>query len=52
MSLFLAVLLKPFIALLIMVPVYLICGAIERWMPESKLKRLLFSPLPGHRSRR
>lgn len=42
-SLFWAILLKPFIALalfaLIVIPLEL---AVKRWMPECKLKRILF----------
>lgn len=47
----LGIFLKPFFALLFLVPVFLIAGLIDRYMPDSKLKRILFSPLPGHRKR-
>lgn len=51
MNLLLAVLLKPFVAVLILVPVRLLVLVIQRRMSDSKLKRLLFSPLPGQRGR-
>ncbi len=52
MSLLLAVFLKPFIALLVLVPVRLAVVLLDAKMPDSKLKRLLFSPLPGQSRRR
>lgn len=51
MEILLAVLIKPFVALLILVPVHLICGALWRLLPDSKFKRVLFSPLSGHHRR-
>ena len=51
MELFLAILLKPFVALVIFSIVFLIAGLIHKLMPEGRLKRILFSPLPGHRRR-
>lgn len=51
MDLFLAVLLKPFVAFVVLVPVLLLADWIYRKMPNGRLKRILFSPLPGHRQR-
>lgn len=51
MDLLLAVVLKPFAALVILVPALMLAAWIHRRMPDSKLKRILFSPLPGHRQR-
>lgn len=48
----LGLILKPFFALVILVPVYVACKLIYRYMPDSKLKRVLFSPIPGHKARR
>lgn len=47
----LAIIVKPFIALLFLFVVWLIAKAIYKVMPEGRLKRILFSPLPGHRER-
>lgn len=52
MELFLTVLVKPFVALVVFFLVFLIAAGIHRVMPEGRLKRILFSPLPGHKSRR
>lgn len=53
MTLLLVILLKPFVALFVLVPVRMLVVFAERKIPESRLKRALFSPLPGHsRSRR
>ena len=52
MSLMLAVLLKPFVALAILVPVRVATEALRARMRDGKLKRILFSPLPGQRSSR
>jgi len=52
MSLLLSIFLKPFIAVLVLVPVRLLVWWIGARMPDSKLKRLLFSPLPGQSRRR
>lgn len=51
MELFLAILLKPFVALVFLTAALLIAGLIHKYMPNSKLKRILFSPLPGHKRR-
>ena len=52
MSLMLAVFLKPFVALAILVPVRVATEVLRARMKDSKLKRILFSPLPGQSSRR
>lgn len=41
----LAIFLKPFVALAILVPVRVATEALRARMPEGKLKRVLFSPL-------
>jgi len=48
----LATMLKGFIALVLFVPVLVVSRLIYRYMPDSKFKRILFSPLPGHKDRR
>ncbi len=48
----LALLLKPFFAVLFFFFVFCLARVIRRLMPDGKLKRILFSPLPGHRERR
>ena len=45
----LGVFLKPFIALIFLSIVWIIAAVINRYMPDSRIKRILFSPLPGHR---
>lgn len=45
----LSIFLKPFVALAILVPVRIFSEMLRRRMPDSRLKRLLFLPLPGHR---
>lgn len=45
MSLILTIFLKPFIALLILVPIRMFTEWLRVRMPESKLKQVLFSPL-------
>lgn len=52
MSLMLAIFLKPFIALAILVPIRVATEALRARMQEGRLKRILFSPLSGQRSRR
>lgn len=47
-----AILIKGLVALAVFLPVYLICKLVHRYMPDGKLKRILFSPLPGHKARR
>ncbi len=51
MSLMLAVFLNPFVALAILVPVRMATELLRARMKDSKLKRILFSPLPGQGSR-
>lgn len=41
----LAIFLKPFVAVAILVPIRVATEALRIRMPESKLKRFLFSPL-------
>jgi hypothetical protein len=52
MSLALTVILKPFVALAILVPVRVATELLRARMKEGKLKRLLFLPLSGQRSGR
>lgn len=53
MSLILSVFLKPFIALIILVPIRVFTEWLRVRMPDGKVKRVLFSPLSGEsRSRR
>jgi len=47
----LAVFLKPFIFLVFCVLIYFVKAAIWKLLPDGKVKRILFSPLPGHRER-
>jgi hypothetical protein len=48
---FLSILLMKFIAMLVLVPVYLLARRIHRRMKPSRFKRILFMTLPGHRPR-
>jgi hypothetical protein len=41
----LAILLKPFVAVAILVPIRIATEILRTKMPEGKLKRVLFSPL-------
>jgi hypothetical protein len=52
MELFWSMLLKPFIAVPVFFLVFLIAALVHKYMPEGKLKKILFSPLPGHKARR
>lgn len=47
----LAIFVKPFVFLAVFVVIYFIKEAIWRVLPDGKIKRVLFSPLPGHRER-
>lgn len=47
-----AIVLKPFVALILFVSARLIASQVSRRMPESRLKRLLFLPLHGERRER
>ena len=49
MELFLAILIKPFVALVVFFFVYWIAHFIYKKMPDGRLKKILFSPLPGHK---
>ncbi len=49
--LLLTILLKPFVALVILVPALMLSHWLHRRMPDSRLKRVLFAPLPGHKPR-
>jgi hypothetical protein len=51
MDLFLAVVVRPLIALVVLAFVLLFADWIFRKLPAGRLKRLLFRPLPGHRQR-
>jgi hypothetical protein len=51
MDLFLAVALKPLVAVLLLTVVLLLAELIHRKMRPGRLKTLLFRPLPGHRQR-
>lgn len=51
MTLLLTILLKPLVALVILVPALMFSRWLYRRMPESRLKRALFAPLPGHKPR-
>lgn len=52
MSLLIALILKPFVVLAVLVPARVASEALRARMQDSRLKRILFSPLPGQRSRR
>lgn len=52
MELFLAVLLKPFIAVPVFFLVFLVASLVHKYLPDGKLKKILFSPLPGHKAGR
>ena len=43
--------LKPFFGVVICTLILLLAALIYRWMPDSRLKRRLFAPLPGHQPR-
>lgn len=49
MNLLLALFLRPFVAVVILVLAALVASLVWRWLPEGRIKRMLFSPLPGHR---
>lgn len=51
MNLFLAMLLKPFVALAILIPTFFLAHVVWRYLPDSRFKRRLFKPLPGHKAR-
>jgi hypothetical protein len=47
----LALIVKPFVAVAFFLLAWAISRVIWRYLPDSKIKRILFSPLPGHRKR-
>lgn len=51
MTWLMAVLLKGIIGFAFLSLVFVIAAVVYRIMPDSKIKRILFSPLPGHRKR-
>ena len=52
MSFAVALLFKPFLVLLYLVPGALARGALSKWLPEGRLKRILLLPLERHKPRR
>jgi hypothetical protein len=52
MNWLLALILKPFVAVVLIMVALGISRLIHRVMPDSRLKRWLFSPLPWYRGRR
>ena len=48
----LAIFLKPFIAVAILVPIRVAAEVLRAKMPDSRLKRVLFSPLTRESGRR
>lgn len=48
---FLAVFFKPFIVFVLFLLVYLIAQLFWKVLPDGRIKRILFSPLPGHEAR-
>lgn len=52
MELFLAVLIKPFVAVVVFFFVFMLASLIHKALPEGRLKKILFSPLPGHKNSR
>jgi hypothetical protein len=49
MNWLLALFLKPFIAVAFFMVAWLISRLFWRYIPDGKIKKILFSPLPGHR---
>jgi hypothetical protein len=47
----LAIVLKPFIALIFFLAAWSISRLLSKVIPDGKAKRILFSPLPGHGKR-
>jgi len=48
MTWLLAVFLKASVGFVLMLLVYLVARGVNRLLPDGKIKRALFSPLPGH----
>lgn len=51
MTWLLGVFLKPFFALVFFTFTWLVSRLIWKILPDGKIKKVLFSPLPGHRKR-
>lgn len=51
LDLFLMIVVKPFVFLAFFLIVALIALGLRRIIPDGRIKRILFSPLPGHSSR-
>jgi hypothetical protein len=51
MEIFLTMLIKPFVVFVVFLLVFLIAKAIHWALPDGRLKRILFSHLPGHRDK-
>jgi len=49
MSLFLALLLKPFVAVLFFLVAWSIARLLSKIIPEGRIKRALYSPIGGSR---
>lgn len=47
-----AIAIKPLVALAVLVPGLMFARWLYKVMPDSRLKRVIFSPLPGHKPRR
>lgn len=45
----LSMLLKPFVALIMLLPGRIVSEWLRHRMPNSRLKRFLLLPIPGHR---
>lgn len=43
---------KPFVALAVLVPALMFARWLHKVLPASRFKRILFSPIPGHKPRR
>lgn len=50
-ELFLTMLVKPFVAFVMLCLVFVIAALLHKVIPEGKIKRILYSPLPGHRKK-
>lgn len=50
-DLFLTIFVKPFVLLVFLILVRAVAMIFERFIPDGRVKRILFSPLPGHRNR-
>lgn len=47
-----AIAIKPLVALAVLVPGLMFARWLHNVLPASRFKRILFSPLPGHKPRR